>query len=181
MELRERLTELLVNANVTPYEIYIKTGVNESVLSRVRNGVTKKLNIRNSELLANYFGVSREWLMNGVGPKESDKEKLFAISDVQNAIRPEKKVETSIDFAKLEWECARLVNENEKVHQEMLELKEAYVKQIQSMNEIIMLLNETNKKLEVDIAVLRYKEDMHVKVKGDTNMGEGTHLAQKTG
>lgn len=158
MELRERLTELILNANVTPYEIYIKTGVNESVLSRVRNGVTKKLNIRNSELLANFFGVSREWLMYEVGPKEVDKEKLFAIPGIQTAI-PEK---NSIDFMKLEWEGTRLVNDNEKLTQENI------------------VLRETIKRLEVEIAVFRYKEDVRNKVKEDT-MGEQPYSVQKTG
>lgn len=63
--LAERIRYLLNSKNVTPYEVEHKTVVTQATISRVINGVTKKLNITNTEILAEYFGVTPEWLKNG--------------------------------------------------------------------------------------------------------------------
>mgnify|MGYP003755744021 CR=1 FL=1 len=49
------LNKLFKDRGVTPYEVSIKTGISESTFSRVLNNETKKLGIRNTEILANYF------------------------------------------------------------------------------------------------------------------------------
>ncbi|MDR2825024.1 MAG: helix-turn-helix domain-containing protein [Prevotellaceae bacterium] len=69
MNLQERIHNLIDNKKVTPYEISIKTGISESTLGRILNGKTKKISIKNSELLANYFDVDIDWLNLGVVPQ----------------------------------------------------------------------------------------------------------------
>lgn len=56
------LNKLFKDRGVTPYEVSIKTGISESTFSRVLNNETKKLGIRNTEILANYFNVSIDYL-----------------------------------------------------------------------------------------------------------------------
>ena len=45
------LNKLFKDRGVTPYEVSIKTGISESTFSRVLNNETKKLGIRNTEIL----------------------------------------------------------------------------------------------------------------------------------
>jgi transcriptional regulator with XRE-family HTH domain len=169
--MKDRLSQLIKEKQVTPYEIFVKTGVYQSTISLLLAGKTKKLNIRNSELLANYFGVSRNWLMTGKGKKVGNSEQLFDASAVSGQTTA---LESSIDFAKLQWENARLEKESERLNQIIIEIKEGHIKEIQSMNETI-------KKLEVENAILRYKEDIWSKVKEDEIMGEIACSVRKTG
>lgn len=65
MSLSVRIRQLIESKNVTPYEISAKTGISQSTLSRILNDDTAKPNIRNTDLLALYFNVSRDWLLTG--------------------------------------------------------------------------------------------------------------------
>jgi len=70
MSFGERLAELIKNKGVTPYEIFIKTGVSQSTISRVLNNNTTKPGIRNIEILAEYFNVDSDWLRTGSGNRD---------------------------------------------------------------------------------------------------------------
>lgn len=65
-----RIKELIENKGITPYIVSAKTGVSQSTLSRILNDNSKKLNIENTKILAEYFNVSEEWLTTGEGTKE---------------------------------------------------------------------------------------------------------------
>jgi len=67
MEIGERIKQLIDKKRVTPYEVYIKTGISQSTLSRITRSSTAKLNIHNLETLAKYFNVEAEWLKTGEG------------------------------------------------------------------------------------------------------------------
>lgn len=79
MSLAERVKELIQKKQVTPYEISVKTGVSQSTLSRIINNATSKPNIKNIEALANYFHVSKDWLLSGI---DSDNESQLQYNEV---------------------------------------------------------------------------------------------------
>lgn len=70
--LSERLKELIKNKGVTPYEVSVSTGINQSTLSRILNNNTQKMSIKNTLLLAKYFEVDKDWLVTGVQEREKD-------------------------------------------------------------------------------------------------------------
>lgn len=63
-----RLKKLIEDKGLTPYELSEKTGIAQSTLSRIINKNSKP-NIKNGEILANYFKISKSFLING---NESD-------------------------------------------------------------------------------------------------------------
>jgi len=65
----ERIRQLFEDNNVTPYEVSVKTRISQSTLSRILNNKTVKLSIRTTDILANYFNVTRMWLTTGKGEK----------------------------------------------------------------------------------------------------------------
>jgi transcriptional regulator with XRE-family HTH domain len=74
MTIQERIEYLLRKKGVSSYEIAQKTGISQSTLSRLRQGLTAKLNIKNAELLAKYFGIDKKWLLTGEGKPFSTSE-----------------------------------------------------------------------------------------------------------
>jgi len=67
MGLGQRVKQLIDNKGLTAYELSVITGISQGSLSRIINSNTKKLAIRNIEVLANYFKVSPDWLRTGAG------------------------------------------------------------------------------------------------------------------
>jgi|GEM_PF-6412310 len=65
--LKDRYLHLLHQKDVTAYQVSAKTGISNDVLSRLKNGKTEKISNDNAKLLAEYFGVSKEWLTTGNG------------------------------------------------------------------------------------------------------------------
>jgi len=65
----ERIRQLFEDNNVTPYEVSVKTRISQSTLSRILNNKTVKLSIRTTDILANYFNVTRMWLATGKGER----------------------------------------------------------------------------------------------------------------
>lgn len=59
-----RVKNLITNLGITPYEVSEKTGIAQSTLSRLINKDSKP-NIKNTEILAKYFNVSKNWLLTG--------------------------------------------------------------------------------------------------------------------
>lgn len=67
MNIGNRIKELIENKGITPYEVSIATGVSQSTFSRLINDSSKKPNIKNAEILAKYFNVTKSWLLTGEG------------------------------------------------------------------------------------------------------------------
>jgi transcriptional regulator with XRE-family HTH domain len=67
MDLKDRIKILLESKRVTPYEVSRETGISQATLSRLINGQTAKLSIKNKAVLANYFHVEPEELITGSG------------------------------------------------------------------------------------------------------------------
>ena len=71
----EIFSELLHKYGVTPYKVSKETGVSQSTLSDWKRGIsTPKLD--KMQKIADYFGVSVEYLMSGVEQEELRKPKL---------------------------------------------------------------------------------------------------------
>lgn len=68
----KRIAELLKKKGITAYELSDVTGISQATLSRIVNKNTKP-NIRNSEILSEYFNVPKEWILNGTGEMEGEK------------------------------------------------------------------------------------------------------------
>jgi transcriptional regulator with XRE-family HTH domain len=75
LEFAGRLKQLIENKNITAYEVAFRTGISQATLSRILNSNTSKMNIRNLDLLTNYFNVNRTWLLTGEGEMLRDEEK----------------------------------------------------------------------------------------------------------
>jgi transcriptional regulator with XRE-family HTH domain len=67
-----RVKKLIESKGVTAYEVAVKTGISESTLSRIISKDSKP-NLRNSEILEEYFNISKQYLLTGEGVKEVNK------------------------------------------------------------------------------------------------------------
>lgn len=65
----ERLEYLIDKKGITAYELSSSTGISQSTLSRIIHKGSKP-NLKNSETLAKYFQITKEWLINGSIEKE---------------------------------------------------------------------------------------------------------------
>lgn len=69
MAIGDRIKQLIDIKGVTAYIVSAKTGISQATLSRLMSNATKKPNINNIELLANYFNVNPDWLLTGNGER----------------------------------------------------------------------------------------------------------------
>lgn len=60
----KRLEYLIEKKGITAYELSSSTGISQSTLSRMIHKSSKP-NLKNSETLAKYFHITKEWLING--------------------------------------------------------------------------------------------------------------------
>lgn len=60
----KRLEYLIEKKGITAYELSSSTGISQSTLSRIIHKGSKP-NLKNSEALAKYFQITKEWLING--------------------------------------------------------------------------------------------------------------------
>ena len=60
----ERIKQVFIESNLTQKEFAEKTGMAQSSISRVLNGI-QKVDKRTIQLTASVFGVSLEWLETG--------------------------------------------------------------------------------------------------------------------
>jgi transcriptional regulator with XRE-family HTH domain len=65
----KRLEYLIEKKGITAYELSSSTGISQSTLSRIINKGSKP-NLKNSEALAKYFHITKDWLINGSSEKE---------------------------------------------------------------------------------------------------------------
>lgn len=65
----ERLLYLIERKRITAYELSSSTGISQSTLSRMIHKSSKP-NLKNSEILAKYFQITKDWLINGGIEKE---------------------------------------------------------------------------------------------------------------
>lgn len=71
VNLYSRISDLCKITGDTMYSLSKRSGVSESVLSRIKTNAQVKLSKKNLILLANYFCVNEEWLATGEGDKEA--------------------------------------------------------------------------------------------------------------
>lgn len=77
----ETFLRLLEEKGVTVADVCRATGINQSTLSnwKIRRNL---LSMKNAQLIADYFGVSVDFLLSGQGvPKESSDGKVYYFSD----------------------------------------------------------------------------------------------------
>ena len=67
MGIGNRLKQLFDEKQVTEFEVYMKTGISESTLSRIKRKNTVRVHKKNLELLSSYFNVNPSWLKTGEG------------------------------------------------------------------------------------------------------------------
>lgn len=60
----KRLEYLIEKKGITAYELSSSTGISQSTLSRIIHKGSKP-NLKNSEVLAKYFQITKDWLING--------------------------------------------------------------------------------------------------------------------
>jgi transcriptional regulator with XRE-family HTH domain len=60
----KRLEYLIEKKGITAYELSSSTGISQSTLSRIIHKGSKP-NLKNSDILAKYFQIKKEWLING--------------------------------------------------------------------------------------------------------------------
>lgn len=65
----KRLEHLIDKKGITAYELSSSTGISQSTLSRIIHKGSKP-NLKNSESLAKYFQITKDWLINGSIEKE---------------------------------------------------------------------------------------------------------------
>lgn len=108
LEFAGRLKQLIENKNITAYEVAFRTGISQATLSRILNSNTSKMNIRNLDLLTNYFNVNRTWLLTGEGEMLRDEEKTTV--DLNNPTEKQL-LEVEIENKMLRKQLAKLDND----------------------------------------------------------------------
>lgn len=79
MSLSERLSKLMDEKEITAYKLSKNTGIAQSTLSEVLNNKNKTLSIANLSKIADYFGVSTEYLL-GISPFRTASETKYSIT-----------------------------------------------------------------------------------------------------
>jgi transcriptional regulator with XRE-family HTH domain len=112
--LADRLDYLLKRDNITAYELSSKSGLNEATISRLLNGKTQKPNIKNIEILAKYFHVTRQWLLTG---KDEYEQKSTNQTIDETNINPNYKQKTTTEMKHVsnEERIDRLLDQNDKL------------------------------------------------------------------
>lgn len=67
MSVRIRLKQIIDEKGVTPYELSKQTGISQATLSRLLSGETSKPSISNTDKIAKYLQLNRDWLLTGKG------------------------------------------------------------------------------------------------------------------
>ncbi|MDD4030126.1 MAG: helix-turn-helix transcriptional regulator [Bacteroidales bacterium] len=73
MSIGKRILQTIEDRGITQYQICADTGLDESVISRIIRGKTKKPRRKTIELIAKYLHVSSEWLLSGEGNMQPEK------------------------------------------------------------------------------------------------------------
>jgi len=129
MSLGNRIKELIDDKGITPYVVSTETGISQSTLSRIINNVSKKINIENSNLLAKYFGVSKDWLLTGRGEKTesptqfneiqveiaNNNDKITTNNNEETAVRFVKPIKKEIPFFDIDFYCSFKVENRKKL------------------------------------------------------------------
>lgn len=68
-EVYKTIDKLLEERNITGTKLCTDLGMSRSFLTELRKGRTKGLNAETAKKIANYFGVSMEYLLTGVEEK----------------------------------------------------------------------------------------------------------------
>lgn len=74
MGISQRISQIIKEKGITQYQLCANTGLEESVLSRIINGETKKPRQKTVELIANYLHINPEWILTGEGNKHLEEE-----------------------------------------------------------------------------------------------------------
>lgn len=124
MDLSERILYLIDKKGVTVYEISLSTGISQSVISRITNKETNKLQFKNLKLLANYFNVSPDWLRTGEG--EMLLNNNISASNVKDDINYLNK--TIMDLN----EKIKLMEENKALSEELISVQRKHIAFLES-------------------------------------------------
>lgn len=74
----DRLSKVIEDKCITKYEISTKTGISESILSRIVSGETQKPQEKTLKKIAEYLQISPEWLLTGKGEMSYNKQLIHA-------------------------------------------------------------------------------------------------------
>ena len=81
----ERIKQVFIESNLTQKEFAEKTGMAQSSISRVLNGI-QKVDKRTIQLTASVFGVSLEWLETGNGTMREELPMQQEIADFLTSV-----------------------------------------------------------------------------------------------
>jgi len=112
--LSERLKYLKDKDNLSNYELSIRSGLNQATISRILTGKSEKPNIKNIDILAKYFHVTREWLLSG---KDHYNQTNTDQTIDETNINPNYKHKTTTEMKHLsnEERIDRLLDQNDKL------------------------------------------------------------------
>lgn len=98
MKFAEILTKLMENAQITNYKLEQETGISNSLISSWKRGKCEP-GSKNMQILANYFGVSVNYLL---GIEQTKQEILDIIDNDINRARDERETTLLTQFRKLD-------------------------------------------------------------------------------
>lgn len=79
-EMYERILTLCQQRNIKPGRLCADTGLSRGLMTDLKMGRTRELSAKNTKIIADYFGVTTDYLLTGLG----DKEKAPALKDERN-------------------------------------------------------------------------------------------------
>lgn len=132
MDIAERLQLVIKNRCTTPYDISIQTGVDESILSRILNGLTKKPQKSTITKLAKHLHISEVWLQTGLGDMRAGQENKDIDADIANAVQ-ELAAEGKQIGGSVPYEFVQALFEERKKHDEFVSEQQQIIKQLAAL------------------------------------------------
>lgn len=99
-EMYNRIVALCNERGIKPGRVCADTGLSRGMMSDLKMGRTKELSAKNTKIIADYFGVTTDYLLTGEDTKKaptSDGERPITIDDFTFAMQNETKDLTEMD------------------------------------------------------------------------------------
>lgn len=114
-EMYNRIVALCNERGIKPGRVCADTGLSRGMMSDLKMGRTKELSAKNTKIIADYFGVTTDYLLTGEETKKAptqEGERIISDDDIKFALWGTKEIDDDVLDRVMQF--ARFAQENEK-------------------------------------------------------------------